>query len=438
MSKKPLIAIVGRPNVGKSTLFNKIAGARISIVENTPGVTRDRVYAETEWNGRHFAVVDTGGLELKSRDEMWMHIKEQAQIAIDNADAIVLVVDGKTGITQDDAEVAKYLRAAKAPVILAVNKLDGFDQSALYDFFSLGFGEPIGISAEQGFGLGDLLDKMVEDIDRNEGEEDGENIKVAIVGKPNAGKSSIVNRLLGYRRVIVSDVAGTTRDAIDTEIEVDGQKYTLIDTAGIRKKRGVTDDVEYFSVLRAFMAVRRADVCAIVLDASAGITEQDSKIAGFVHDEGKASMFLVNKWDLIEKDNTTVQTFKNKLKSEFKFMNYVSPLFVSAETGQRVDKILPYAKSLYQTANKRISTGLLNEALAEATRIAEPPSKGGKNLKLLYITQVSAAPPTFVLKVNDPMLVHFSYKRYLENALRKTFDFAGTPVRLIFRKNSEG
>lgn len=433
---KPLVAIVGRPNVGKSTLFNKIAGKRISIVENTPGVTRDRVYVDAEWCGKVFTLIDTGGLELKSQDEMWRHIKTQAELAIDTAQAIVFVVDGKTGVTVDDEQVANYLRRAKVPVVLCVNKLDNNQKDTLYDFYSLGFGDPYPVSAEQGKGIGDLLDAVLDSVVGGEIEEDS-SLKIAIVGKPNAGKSSITNKLLGYERVIVSDVAGTTRDAIDTKLKVGDDEYTIIDTAGMRKKGNIGEDLEKYSVMRSLMAVRRSDVAVIVCDAAEGMTEQDVKIAGFVHDEGKPSVIVMNKWDLIEKDTNTVNRFKDKLTNDLKFMDYVKPLFLSAKTGKRIDTLLPYVKKVYENASKRISTGLLNEVLIDATRISEPPAKNGKRLKIFYITEIGANPPTFVLKVNDPELMHFSYKRYLENALRSSFDFEGTPIKIITRKNQE-
>lgn len=433
---KPLVAIVGRPNVGKSTLFNKIAGKRISIVENTPGVTRDRVYVDAEWCGKVFTLIDTGGLELKSQDEMWRHIKTQAELAIDTAQAIVFVVDGKTGVTVDDEQVANYLRRAKVPVVLCVNKLDNNQKDTLYDFYSLGFGDPYPVSAEQGKGIGDLLDAVLDSVVGGEIEEDS-SLKIAIVGKPNAGKSSITNKLLGYERVIVSDIAGTTRDAIDTKLKVGDDEYTIIDTAGMRKKGNIGEDLEKYSVMRSLMAVRRSDVAVIVCDATEGMTEQDVKIAGFVHDEGKPSVIVMNKWDLIEKDTNTVNRFKDKLANDLKFMDYVKPLFLSAKTGKRIDTLLPYVKKVYENASKRISTGLLNEVLIDATRISEPPAKNGKRLKIFYITEIGANPPTFVLKVNDPELMHFSYKRYLENALRSSFDFEGTPIKIITRKNQE-
>ena len=437
MKTKPLIAIVGRPNVGKSTLFNKIAGKRISIVEDTPGVTRDRVYVDCEWCGKAFTLIDTGGLELKSTDEMWRHIKAQAELAIDMADVIIFVVDGKTGITADDEQVAGYLRRSSAPVVLAVNKLDNNEKDTVYDFYALGFGEPLAVSAEQGKGIGDLLDEVLSDVETSLHSDEGEALKIAIVGKPNAGKSSITNRLLGYDRVIVSDIAGTTRDSIDTEIEINGKKYIIIDTAGMRKKGNIDQGLERYSVMRSLGSVRRSDVTVIVCDASEGLTEQDVKIAGFVHDEGKPIVFVFNKWDLIEKDTSTVNEFNNKVKTELKFMDYIKPMYISAKTGKRLDNLLPYIEKVYENASRRISTGLLNEMLIDATRISEPPSKNGKRLKIFFITQIASNPPTFVLKVNNPELMHFSYKRYLENALRNTFDFEGTPVKLLVRKNQE-
>ena len=437
MKTKPLIAIVGRPNVGKSTLFNKIAGKRISIVEDTPGVTRDRVYVDCEWCGKAFTLIDTGGLELKSTDEMWRHIKAQAELAIDMADVIIFVVDGKTGITVDDEQVAGYLRRSRAPVVLAVNKLDNNEKDTIYDFYALGFGEPYAVSAEQGKGIGDLLDAVLSDVESSEKGEEPQALKIAIVGKPNAGKSSITNRLLGYDRVIVSDIAGTTRDSIDTEIEINGKKYIIIDTAGMRKKGNIDKVLERYSVMRSLGSVRRSDVTVIVCDASEGLTEQDVKIAGFVHEEGKPVVFVFNKWDLIEKDNSTVNEFNNKVKTELKFMDYIKPMYISAKTGKRLDNLLPYIEKVYENASRRISTGLLNEMLIDATRINEPPSKNGKRLKIFFITQIASNPPTFVLKVNDPLLMHFSYKRYIENSLRNTFDFEGTPIKLLVRKNQE-
>lgn len=434
---KPLIAIVGRPNVGKSTLFNRIAGGQIAIVEDTPGVTRDRIYADCEWCGRAFTLIDTGGLELKSEDEMWMHIRAQVEIAVEASDAIIYVVDGKTGLTLDDEAIAAYLRKAKVPVILAVNKIDNNELHEAYGFYSLGFGEPYAVSAAQGKGIGELLDAVTDAVPAVAPEEDEDVIKIAIVGKPNAGKSSIVNRLLGYERVIVSDVAGTTRDAIDTPITVGGDNYVLIDTAGIRRKKSVGDGLERYSVLRSLLAVRRADVAVIVLDSAEGVTEQDVKIAGYVDAQGKPSVVVMNKWDLVAKDTHTIEKYEKKLHEDLKFMDYFKSVYVSAMTGKRADAILPACRKVLANSRRRIATGLLNEVLADATRISESPSKLGRRLKLLYITEASVAPPTFVLKVNDPDLMHFSYKRYLENALRLSFDFSGTPIRLLVRGGKE-
>lgn len=435
---KPLVAIVGRPNVGKSTFFNRLAGRKISIVENIPGVTRDRVYADTDWNGYAFSIVDTGGLELKSQDEMYMHIRRQAEIAIDTCDCIIFFTDFTCGITAQDEEVADMLRRSKKPVVLAVNKMDNYDLSILSEFYALGIGEPYGISSEHGKGIGDLLDAVTatfkERIDPNA---EDETIKIAVVGKPNAGKSSIVNRLLGYDRTIVSDIAGTTRDAIDTPFNFDGERYLLIDTAGIRKKRSVDTDVEYYSVLRSLGAVRRADVCVIVIDASEGVSEQDLKIAGYVHEQGKPSVIVMNKWDLIDKDTYTVNKFEQKLREEFKFMSYFKSVYLSAKTGKRMEKVMETVKYVYDKNTSRISTGLLNDMLADATKVTEPPTRNGRALKLYYASQVSTAPPTFVFKINDTRLMHFSYERYLENFLRKTFSLDGTPVRMIFRNRNE-
>ena len=434
---KPLVAVVGRPNVGKSTFFNRIVGQRISIVEDTPGVTRDRIYADAEWCGTQFTLVDTGGLEIKSEDEMWTHIRAQAQIAVDTADLVIFMLDGKTGLTHDDYEVAAFLRKSKKPVILAVNKLDNNEQHLLYDFYELGLGEPYGISAGQAKGLGDLLDAVVEIIGKNESEDEDTALKIAVVGKPNAGKSSLVNKILGYNRVIVSDIAGTTRDAIDTRITLDGKDYVLIDTAGIRRKRSVEENLEQYSVMRSLAAVRRADVCLIVIDSSEELSEQDVKIAGYVHEQGKPSVVVMNKWDTIEKDTHTIEKYNKKLKEELKFMDYFMPVYVSAKTGKRVENTVALAEKAYENASRRISTGLLNDVLQEAILTNEPPSKNGKRLKLYYITEVSANPPTFVVFVNDEKLMHFSYKRYLENALRRSFDFQGTPVRILVRNKNE-
>ena len=434
---KPLVAIVGRPNVGKSTFFNRIVGQRISIVEDTPGVTRDRLYADAEWCGHSFTLIDTGGLEIKSEDVMWSHIRAQAQIAVETADVIVFMLDGKTGLTHEDYEVAAYLRKSRKPILLVVNKLDNNEQHLLYDFYELGLGEPIGISAGQAKGLGDVLDEIVKLTGKYETEEKEEALKIAVVGKPNAGKSSLVNKLLGYDRVIVSDIAGTTRDAIDTRIKIGDKEYILIDTAGIRRKRSVEEDLEQYSVMRSLGAVRRADVCLIVIDSSEELSEQDVKIAGYVHEQGKPSVVVMNKWDVVEKDTYTIEKYNRKLKEELKFMDYFIPTYVSAKTGKRVDNLIKLAERAYENASRRISTGLLNDVLREAILTNEPPSKNGKRLKIYYVTEVSANPPTFVIFVNDDTLMHFSYRRYLENALRRSFDFEGTPIRLIIMNKNE-
>lgn len=434
---KPLVAIVGRPNVGKSTFFNRIVGQRISIVEDTPGVTRDRLYADAEWCGHAFTLIDTGGLEIKSEDVMWSHIRAQAQIAVETADVIVFMLDGKTGLTNEDYEVAEYLRKSRKPILLVVNKLDNNEQDLLYDFYELGLGEPLGISAGQAKGLGDVLDEIVKLTGKYETEEKEDALKIAVVGKPNAGKSSLVNKLLGYDRVIVSDIAGTTRDAIDTRIKIGEKEYILIDTAGIRRKRSVEEDLEQYSVMRSLGAVRRADVCLIVIDASEELSEQDVKIAGYVHEQGKPSVVVMNKWDTIEKDTYTIEKYNKKLKEELKFMDYFIPTYVSAKTGKRVDNLIKLAERAYENGSRRISTGLLNDVLREAILTNEPPSKNGKRLKIYYVTEVSATPPTFVIFVNDDSLMHFSYKRYLENALRRSFDFEGTPIHLIIRNKNE-
>lgn len=434
---KPLVAIVGRPNVGKSTFFNRIVGQRISIVEDTPGVTRDRLYADAEWCGHSFTLIDTGGLEIKSEDVMWSHIRAQAQIAVETADVIVFMLDGKTGLTHEDYEVAAYLRKSRKPILLVVNKLDNNEQHLLYDFYELGLGEPIGISAGQAKGIGDVLDEIVKLTGKYETEEKEEALKIAVVGKPNAGKSSLVNKLLGYDRVIVSDIAGTTRDAIDTRIKIGDKEYILIDTAGIRRKRSVEEDLEQYSVMRSLGAVRRADVCLIVIDSSEELSEQDVKIAGYVHEQGKPSVVVMNKWDVVEKDTYTIEKYNRKLKEELKFMDYFIPTYVSAKTGKRVDNLIKLAERAYENASRRVSTGLLNDVLREAILTNEPPSKNGKRLKIYYVTEVSANPPTFVIFVNDDTLMHFSYRRYLENALRRSFDFEGTPVRLIIRNKNE-
>ena len=432
----PLVAIVGRPNVGKSTLFNKIAGRRLSITENRPGVTRDRLYADAVWQGKHFTVIDTGGIELKSDDTMWREILRQAELAVEMAQVIVFLMDGREEISSSDYEVAEKLRRSGKPVLLAVNKIDHFSHDKLFDFYALGLGEPFPVSAEHSQGVGDLLDAVVQQFPEGE-EEAGERLKIALVGKPNAGKSSLTNRLLGFERTIVTDIAGTTRDAIDTPFQYNGEAYTLIDTAGIRRKKNVTDDVEYYSVVRALDAVRRADVCLLVVDSSEGLTEQDVKIAGYVHEQGKPSVIVMNKWDLIEKDTRTVLRFEQKLKEDLKFMDYFKSVYVSAQTGQRTEKLLTLAREVFAHANFRVKTGTLNDLLLDAVRANEPASYNGRRLKVYFATQPSVCPPTFVLSCNDAQLMHFSYKRYLENVLRRTFDFSGTPVRILARTRGE-
>lgn len=432
----PLIAIVGRPNVGKSTLFNKIAGRKISITENRPGVTRDRLYAEATWRGRNFTVVDTGGIELQSDDVMWKEILRQADTAIETAEVILLMLDGREELTSSDYDVADKLRRNKKPVILVVNKVDNYSPDKLSEYYALGLGEPYAISAEHSQGIGDVLDEALSYFGEGE-EEDNDSLKIAVVGKPNAGKSSLVNRLLGFERSIVTDIAGTTRDAIDTKFELDGRKYTLIDTAGIRRKKNVSDDVEYYSVLRAFDAVRRADVCLLVVDSTEGLTEQDVKIIGYVHEQGKPSVIVMNKWDLIEKNTKTINKYEEKLKFDLKFMDYFQSIYISAKTGQRAEKVLKMARDVYENANRRITTGTLNDLMLDAMRTNEPPASGGRRLKIYYCSQPSVCPPTFVLFVNDEELMHFSYKRYLENVLRRSFDFSGTPIRFVIRKRSE-
>ena len=432
----PLVAIVGRPNVGKSTLFNKIAGRKISITENRPGVTRDRLYADAVWRGKRFTVVDTGGIELKSTDTMWREILRQADAAIDVAQVIIWMVDGKEELTASDKDVAEKMRRCRKPVILCVNKIDNFSQDKLFEYYSLGLGEPFAVSAEHSQGVGDLLDEVVSYFESGE-EEDSERLKIAVVGKPNAGKSSLTNRLLGFERTIVTDIAGTTRDAIDTPFEVEGQKYLLIDTAGIRRKKNVTDDVEYYSVLRAFDAVRRADVCLLVVDSTEGLTEQDVKIIGYVHEQGKPSVIVMNKWDLIEKDTRTVNRFEEKLKADLSFMDYYLSVYISAKTGQRAERVLSLARRAFENANRRVPTGTLNDLVLDAVRTNEPASYNCRRLKIYFCSQPSVCPPTFVMFVNDESLMHFSYRRYLENVLRRSFDFSGTPIRIVLRNRSD-
>lgn len=437
--KKPLVAVVGRPNVGKSTFFNKICGRRISIVDDTPGVTRDRIYADAEWCGYNFRMVDTGGLDSKSGDVFQSNIKEQADIAIDLADVIVLMVDGRDGVTQNDHEVAEYLRRSNKPIVLVVNKLDNFEVENTYEFYDLGLGEPFPISCEQSKGLGEVLDQIVSYFDeRMLLDEPEDTIKVAIVGKPNVGKSSITNRILGEDRVVVSDVAGTTRDAIETDFVCNGQKYTLIDTAGLRRKRGVENEsVEGYSVIRSMEAIKRADVVLIVMDSSEEISEQDIRIAGYVHEEGKPSVVVMNKWDKVDKDGSTINKYLDKLKMDLSFMDYFIPVFTSAVTGKRLFDVIEKVNTAYNNSKRRITTGSLNELLASAILSNEPPYRNGRKLKIQYITQATVAPPTFILFVNDATLMHFSYLRYLENRFRSAVDFSGTPIKFITRSKDD-
>lgn len=432
---KPLVAVVGRPNVGKSTFFNKITGKRIAIVEDTPGVTRDRIYADGEWLTHSFTLIDTGGIEPMREDIISKQMRRQAELAIETADVIIFIVDGREGLTAADVEVAEMLRRSKKPVVLAVNKIDHPKYAdALYDFYELGIGEPITISAEQGLGLGDVLDEVVAHFPQHAGEDEGEATRVAVVGKPNVGKSSLVNALLGDERTIVSNIPGTTRDAIDSPFRFGDKDYILVDTAGIRRKRSIEDEsIERYSVIRSLAAIRRCDIALIVVDAEQGLSEQDVRIAGYVHEEGKASVLVVNKWDLIEKDTHTMNEFKKKLAVDLAFMDYVPMIFISALTGQRVNKVMEVANEAYRQNCARISTGTLNDIIAEAISVTEPPSDKGRRLRIYYGTQPSTNPPTFVLFVNDPDLMHFSYKRYLENFFRKSFGLTQTPIRLNVR-----
>ncbi len=438
---KPIVAIVGRPNVGKSTFFNKISGQRIAIVEDTPGVTRDRIYFETEWSGRQMTIIDTGGIEPKTDDMILKHIFTQAQIAIDSADVIVMIVDVTTGVTAQDRDIATLLKKSGKPVVLAVNKCDRVGEPPLefYEFYELGFErDPIALSSVHGTGTGDVLDEVISYFPEGEEEEEEDDvIRVAVIGKPNAGKSSLVNRILGEERVIVSDVAGTTRDAIDSEFENEYGKYVLIDTAGIRRNAKIEDAIEKYSVLRANLALERSDVCIIMVDAGEGVTAQDERIAGLAHEAGKASIICVNKWDTVEKDNTTHRQFTEQVYNALSYMTYAPLHFISAKTGQRVDKLFGEINYVNMQASTRISTGMLNEVLSEATSRVQPPSDKGKFLKIYYMTQIGVKPPTFVIFCNNKELFHFSYQRYIENCLRDTFGFKGTPIRLIIRERGE-
>lgn len=438
---KPLVAIVGRPNVGKSTLFNKISGQRISIVEDTPGVTRDRIYADASWLDKHFTLVDTGGIEPYSKDEILSQMRRQAELAIEMADVVILMTNVKDGVTANDQDVASMLLKARKKIVLAVNKVDhiGDPPMEFYEFYNLGLGDPIAISSTHGLGVGDLLDEVCAQfpLDADTDEVEGE-IKVAVIGRPNAGKSSLINRILGEERVIVSNIAGTTRDAIDSRYERNGDKYLFIDTAGMRRRGKIEhESVERYSVVRSLAAVDRSDVCVIMLDANEGITEQDTKIAGYAHEQGKACIIAVNKWDSVEKDDKTMKAFRQRVQEDFAYMSYASILFISAKTGQRVEKLLEEIKIVNQQHKRRITTGMLNDVLNEATAKQQPPSDKGKRLKIYYGTQASVAPPTFVLFVNSAELFHYSYLRYIENQFRLAFGFEGTPLHFIIREKKK-
>ena len=438
--RKPTFAIVGRPNVGKSTLFNKLIGERISIVEDTPGVTRDRIYAEGEWLTKKFILIDTGGIEPANDDIILEQMRRQAEIAIEMADAIVFMVDVKSGMTSSDKDIAAMLTKSRKPVVLVCNKIDNVGDVPMefYEFYNLGLDEPMAISSTHGLGTGDLLDKLFSFVDFSDTEEDDDDsIKVAVIGKPNVGKSSLINRILGENRVIVSDIAGTTRDAIDTKYEKDGQKYTFIDTAGMRKRGKIDEAIERYSVVRSLAAVDRCDVVLILIDALEGVTEQDTKIAGYAHNQGKASIIVVNKWDLIEKETNTMNNYQNDVRNGLAYMMYAPVAFLSAKTGSRIEKLFELIKYVNEQHAMRISTGVLNDVLNEAITKVQPPSDKGKRLKIMYITQASTKPPTFVLFVNDKELAHFSYIRYIENQIRETFGLEGTPIKFIIRERGK-
>ena len=438
---KPIIAIVGRPNVGKSTLFNKLIGERRSIVEDTPGVTRDRIYGETEWRGKRMILIDTGGIEPKTDNLILKQMRQQAQMAIDTADVIIFMCDVRTGLTANDRDIAVMLKKSGKPVVPCINKCDSIGALPMefYEFYELGFEEdPIGISSIHGSGSGDLLDACLRYLDDwQDTMEEDDSIKVAVIGKPNAGKSSIINRLIGEERLIVSNIAGTTRDAVDTQLENEYGKFTFIDTAGIRRQSKIDDKIEHFSVLRAHMAVERAQVCLLMIDASTGITDQDTKIAGIAHEAGKAVIIVVNKWDLIEKDNNTVNEFNNKIRTELAYMPYAPILYISAKTGQRVTNLFERIVYVYGQSVMRVTTGMLNDVLRDAMIRVQPPSDKGRRLKIYYMTQISVAPPTFVIFCNNVELFHFSYQRYIENCLRETFGFMGPPIKLIIRMKGD-
>ncbi len=438
---RPVVAVVGRPNVGKSTLFNALAGEKISIVKDTPGITRDRIYADVTWLDKSFTLIDTGGIEPESKDIILSQMREQAQIAIDTADVILFMVDVKQGLVDTDSRVADMLRRSGKPIVLAVNKVDSFQkyEADVYEFYNLGIGEPFPISSVNKLGFGELLDEVISHFeqDAEQDEEEDERTKIAIVGKPNVGKSSIINKLIGENRLIVSDIAGTTRDAVDTEVVYHGKEYVFIDTAGLRRKNKIKEELERYMIIRTVTAVERADIVVLVIDAVEGVTEQDAKIAGIAHDRGKATIIAVNKWDLIEKDNKTVNQFTQKIRQILSFMPYAEILFISAETGQRLPKLYEMIDIVYENHAMRVATGVLNEIMAEAVALQQPPADKGKRLRLYYITQAAVKPPTFVIFVNDKELMHFSYTRYLENQIREAFGFRGTPLRFIIRERKE-
>ncbi len=438
---KPIVAVVGRPNVGKSTLFNALAGEKIAIVKDTPGITRDRIYTDVTWLDRAFTLIDTGGIEPDSSDIILSQMREQAQIAIDTADVILFIVDVKQGLVDSDMKVADMLRKSRKPVLLIVNKVDDFNKFLMdtYEFYNLGIGDPIPISAANRLGIGDMLDKVIEHFgdDSLDGDEEDERPKIAIVGKPNVGKSSLINKLIGENRVIVSDIAGTTRDAIDTPVKFNGKEYVFIDTAGLRRKNKVKEDLEHYMIIRTVSAVERADVVVLVIDANEGVTEQDAKIAGIAHERGKGFIVAVNKWDLVEKNDKTMYRFTEKVRSTLSFMPYAEMLFISAKTGQRIGKLYETIDAVIENSALRVATGVLNEIMSEAVAMQQPPSDKGKRLRLYYITQVAVKPPTFVIFVNDKELMHFSYTRYIENQIRNAFGFKGTPLKFIIRERNE-
>ena len=438
---KPVVAIVGRPNVGKSTLFNVLAGERISIVQDTPGVTRDRIYAEVQWLDKAFTLIDTGGIEPDSKDVILSQMREQAEIAIETADVIIFITDVRQGLQDSDAKVADMLRRSKKPVILAVNKVDDFNKymADVYELYNLGIGDPVPVSAASRLGIGDLLDEVIAQFPQGSAtDEEDERPRIASVGKPNVGKSSLINRLLGEQRVIVSDIAGTTRDAIDTDIKYNGKEYVFIDTAGLRRKNKIKEDIERYSIIRAVTAVERADVVMIVIDATEGVTEQDAKIAGIAHDRGKGIIIAVNKWDAIEKNDKTVKEHTDRIRQILSFMPYAEIIFISAKTGQRLHRIYEMIDVVIENNSMRVATGVLNEIMTEAVAMQQPPSDKGKRLRLYYITQVAVKPPTFVIFVNDKQLMHFSYTRYIENRIRDAFGFRGTSLKFIIRERKEG